>query len=81
MTDAPENRLRRLTAAAKAVEPADGIPAAAKLAPPLQASRLVRGHIHSSIGCRVGWTLLLRNSPVSGRNSRLRRSLVVDIRS
>jgi hypothetical protein len=62
MTDAPENRLRCLTATATAVEPADGIPAAAKLAPPFQESRLVRGHIHSSVDCRVGWTLLLCNS-------------------
>ena len=80
MTDASENRLRRLTAAAKAVEPADGIPAAANVAPPFrndlrsaaflsvlsgltfQASRLVRGHIHSPVDYRVGWTLLLCNS-------------------
>jgi hypothetical protein len=79
MTDAPENGLRRLTAA-KAVEPADGIPAAANVAPPLrndlrsaaylsvlsgltfQASRLMRGHTHSSVDCRVGWTLLLCDS-------------------
>jgi hypothetical protein len=36
MTDAPENRLRRLTASTTAVEPANGIPAATNAAPKLR---------------------------------------------
>ena len=36
MTDAPENRLRRLTTTAIAVEHADGVPATANAAPPFR---------------------------------------------